>query len=69
MFSDESKPPKTSTTPIGMPGATNFHECAPLVEKLKKQKQADKTVAAICASPAVVFAQYGLLGKGVCYLR
>ena len=55
--------------PGGMPGAKLFHECTPLVDLLKKQNAAGKIVAAICASPAVVLAQNGLLDgkKALCY--
>ena len=41
-----------------------------LIELLKAQKGASKFYAAICASPAVVFAPHGLLDgvdKAVCY--
>merc|ERR1719433_2329439 len=47
--------------PGGMPGATNFHKSKLLNDLLTKQLEAKKTVAAICASPAVVLAQGGHL--------
>lgn len=52
--------------PGGMPGATNLAECQPLVEILKNFPG---NIAAICASPAVVLAQTGLLDgkKATCY--
>ena len=46
--------------PGGMPGATHLRDCATLIAKLKQQKQAGKWYAAICASPAVVFAAHDL---------
>lgn len=56
--------------PGGMPGATNLYEFAPLHGVLKNQYESkDGKIAAICASPAVVLGQMGLL-KGVeatCY--
>ena len=56
--------------PGGMPGATNLYEFAPLRGLL--QRQSDSTngrIAAICAAPAVVLGQLGLLkGKtATCY--
>ena len=47
--------------PGGMPGAEHLRDSAPLVEMLKKQKDAGRLYAAICASPAVVFQHHGLL--------
>lgn len=48
--------------PGGMPGATNLHEFAPLQGLLKRQAEsAHGRIAAICASPAVVLGQAGLL--------
>lgn len=56
--------------PGGMPGATNLHEFAPLQGLLRSQFDSkDGRIAAICASPAVVLGQMGLL-KGrdaTCY--
>lgn len=46
--------------PGGMPGAAHLRDCAPLIARLRQQKQAGKWYAAICASPAVVFAHHGL---------
>merc|ERR1712080_274215 len=54
--------------PGGMPGATNLAENATLVNMLKTQSSKGKIIAAICASPAVVFASHGLLkSKAQCY--
>ncbi|HBG27555.1 MAG: dihydroxyacetone kinase [Planctomycetes bacterium GWF2_41_51] len=55
--------------PGGMPGAEHLRDCADLVEMLKKQKEAGRFYAAICASPAVVLEHHGLLAgkKATCY--
>lgn len=56
--------------PGGMPGATNLHEFAPLQGLLQNQaSSAHGRIAAICASPAVVLGQLGLLKgrKATCY--
>lgn len=56
--------------PGGMPGATNLYEFAPLKGLLKAQlATAHGRIAAICASPAVVLGQLGLLEgeKATCY--
>lgn len=52
--------------PGGMPGATNLYECKPLTRMLLEFKG---NLAAICASPSVVFGQLGLLKgkKATCY--
>jgi len=47
--------------PGGMPGAKHLSECAPLVELLKAQVAANKTLGAVCAAPAIVLAAHGLL--------
>lgn len=56
--------------PGGMPGATNLYEFAPLQGLLKQQTETHHgRIAAICAAPAVVLGQSGLL-KGedaTCY--
>ena len=49
--------------PGGMPGAEHLRDSAELIEMLKKQKQAGRFYAAICASPAVVLRHHGLLEK------
>ncbi|PKL48845.1 MAG: DJ-1 family protein [Planctomycetes bacterium HGW-Planctomycetes-1] len=55
--------------PGGLPGAESFRDSRELIEMLKKQKEAGRFYAAICASPAVVFAHHGLLAgkKATCY--
>lgn len=56
--------------PGGMPGATNLYEFAPLQGLLRRQAESSGgRIAAICAAPAVVLGQLGLL-KGhhaTCY--
>ena len=46
--------------PGGMPGATHLAESELLLRLLQEQKQSGRWYAAICASPAVVFAAHGL---------
>lgn len=56
--------------PGGMPGATNLYEFAPLRGLLQRQSDsANGRIAAICAAPAVVLGQLGLLKgkKATCY--
>ena len=55
--------------PGGMPGASNLYNFAPLRELLLKHNTVKGKIAAICASPAVVLAQSGILkGKhATCY--
>lgn len=55
--------------PGGSAGAAAFHKHAPLIDKLKEQRSTRRLYAAICASPALVLAQHGLLeGKrATCY--
>ncbi len=47
--------------PGGMPGASNLVDCAEVVEVLLAQHKKGGRIAAICAAPAVVLAQLGLL--------
>lgn len=47
--------------PGGMPGAEHLRDSAELIGMLKKQKQAGRLYAAICASPAVALQPHGLL--------
>ena len=66
LFSD----PDWLILPGGMPGATNLFEFSPLQGVLKSQAESDKgRIAAICAAPAVVLGQLGLLKgqKATCY--
>lgn len=62
--------PEWLILPGGMPGATNLYDYAPLQGLLKRQAESSKgRIAAICAAPAVVLGQLGLL-KGhhaTCY--
>lgn len=56
--------------PGGMPGATNLYEFAPLQGLLKAQVESQEgRIGAICAAPAVVLGQLGLLEgeKATCY--
>lgn len=47
--------------PGGMPGASNLYNHPGVREALNNQAASNKRIAAICASPAVVLAQMGLL--------
>ena len=55
--------------PGGMPGAERLRDSATLTSMLKEHAAAGKLTAAVCASPAVVFAAHGLLPEGpaTCY--
>jgi 4-methyl-5(b-hydroxyethyl)-thiazole monophosphate biosynthesis len=55
--------------PGGMPGASNLYEHEGVCKVVCDQAAAGKKVAAICAAPAVVLAQLGLLEgkKATCY--
>lgn len=56
--------------PGGMPGATNLYEFGPLQGLLKSQLESGEgRIAALCASPAVVLGQLGLLKgeEATCY--
>lgn len=55
--------------PGGLPGADNLKDSEVLKEMLLKQQAGNKYVAAICASPAVVFQSHGMLAgkKATCY--
>ena len=55
--------------PGGMPGASNLFEHEGVCQAVKAQFEAGKKVAAICAAPAVVLAQLGVLNdkKATCY--
>ncbi|MBA55924.1 MAG: DJ-1 family protein [Pseudomonadales bacterium] len=46
--------------PGGLPGAEHLRDCAALIELLSLQKSSGRWFAAICASPAVVFASHRL---------
>ena len=47
--------------PGGLPGAEHLRDCKPLIEMLRKQKAEGRLYAAVCASPAYVFATHGLI--------
>ena len=55
--------------PGGMPGASNLYEHKELCQALLKQNEKGKKIAAICAAPAVVLAQLGILNsrQATCY--
>ncbi len=55
--------------PGGMPGAEHLRDSAPLIAKLKEQKDAGRLYTAICASPAVVFQHHDLIEgvRATCY--
>lgn len=55
--------------PGGMPGASNLYEHEGVCQAVVAQNAAGKLVAAICAAPAVVLGQLGLLEgrRATCY--
>lgn len=55
--------------PGGMPGAERLRDCKPLIDLLRETKNNGGVTAAVCASPAVVFAEHGLLDgiTATCY--
>jgi 4-methyl-5(b-hydroxyethyl)-thiazole monophosphate biosynthesis len=55
--------------PGGMPGATNLYNNQQVCDAVKAQAEKGKNVAAICAAPAVVLAQLGILDnrRATCY--
>lgn len=55
--------------PGGMPGAKHLGEYAPLIDILKERVSTGKNIAAICASPALVLGQNGILKgrRATCY--
>jgi len=56
--------------PGGMPGAERLSECRILTQLLKEQRKRGGVCAAVCAAPAVVFAEHKLLEydeKATCY--
>lgn len=66
LFSD----PEWLVLPGGLPGADNLYNFAPLQGLLERQaKSTTGRIAAICASPAVVLGQLGLLKgeQATCY--
>lgn len=55
--------------PGGMPGASNLAACKKLTDALLAQNEKGEKIAAICASPSVIFGPLGLLEgrNAVCY--
>lgn len=55
--------------PGGMPGAERLRDCTALIDIIRATLKEKKTVAAICAAPAVVLASHGFLDnvKATCY--
>jgi len=55
--------------PGGMPGASNLYKCSRVREAVTAQVEGGRKVAAICAAPAVVLGQMGVLRghKATCY--
>jgi len=47
--------------PGGIPGAEHLRDCKPLIDILNRQNQANRLYGAICASPALVLGENGLL--------
>lgn len=54
---------------IGMPGAERLRDSKDLTALLQSQNSSGKLCAAICAAPAVIFSQIGILGdkSATCY--
>ncbi len=72
LISDNSlfRTPAWLILPGGMPGASNLYDFAPLHGLLRSQYESETgKIAAICASPAVVLGQMGLLEgrEATCY--
>lgn len=55
--------------PGGMPGAEHLRDCKLLIDMLEKHDVQDALLAAICASPAVVFGTHGFVvdKQATCY--
>ncbi|MCR4602700.1 MAG: DJ-1/PfpI family protein [Prevotella sp.] len=55
--------------PGGMPGASNLYDCEAVCKAVLSQQAAGKLIAAICAAPAVVLGQLGVLNgkRATCY--
>jgi 4-methyl-5(b-hydroxyethyl)-thiazole monophosphate biosynthesis len=54
--------------PGGQDGAEHLSQCSELIDLLKRQQSEGKLLAAICASPSIVFAKHGLInGPATCY--
>mmetsp|Transcript_29532 Transcript_29532/g.84575 ORF Transcript_29532/g.84575 Transcript_29532/m.84575 type:complete len:304 (+) Transcript_29532:80-991(+) len=48
--------------PGGMPGAERLRDSEDLTKLLTEQRSSGRVTAAVCASPAVIFATHGLIG-------
>ncbi|MBI2095787.1 MAG: DJ-1/PfpI family protein [Candidatus Omnitrophica bacterium] len=61
--------PDAVVLPGGMPGASNLKESPAVISLLKRMKEKDKIIAAICASPGLALAASGVLDgkKATCY--
>lgn len=61
--------PDAVVLPGGMPGAANLAQSKALEQLLKRMKESDKLIGAICAAPALVLSKYGILEgkKATCY--
>lgn len=55
--------------PGGMPGADRLHDCGALQDLLRRQDEAQRLLAAVCAAPARVLGRMGLLDgrRATCY--
>ena len=55
--------------PGGMPGASNLAACEKVCDALLAQNEKGEKIAAICASPSIVFGPLGLVNgcEAVCY--
>ena len=65
----EGQSPLAIVLPGGLPGAQNLHDTPALLSMIRRQLEASKVVAAICASPAFILGEEGLLQgkKATCY--
>ena len=61
--------PDAIILPGGLPGAQNLGESKKVTELVKKMNSQNKVVGAICAAPALVLAQTGILDgkRATCY--
>ena len=57
----EGQSPLAIVLPGGLPGAQNLHDTPALLSMIRHQLEASKVVAAICASPAFILGEEGLL--------
>lgn len=68
-ISDAGPPYDAIALPGGMPGAERLRDSKELTDMLKKAREDGAIIAAVCASPAVVLAEHGLLDgvEATCY--